>query len=1139
MKHFQLPILILFSFTHILLSCLSPVMAQEALPVEGQIAYVNLDNNIWIVDAGSKQNYQVTSDANESISYLSPRYSPDGAMLAYCQKISGEKIQFKLYISRVGEWQPILITENIRCKYWPNRNFDWSPDGTKILYNHYSETQTGEGENLKTETNQGLWMIDIASGSSSEVIPQPDANPLLNPQWSPDGRWIKFYQASYFTGLGSLMTGENESGTIYSWLNAGRIWPGYSDWAPDSTHVIFDEVPYTGFPGAGLYMATPNGERINQIFSKDGYIVTKPLWSPALSKIAFQLKSFRDNSSSLAFVAPDGSNFQEVYSSPSFLMPSTWSPNGDQILFGVGIDSGYELIYHDLASGSNVSIGTAKSAGADWSYAALDDAVAQEPVIYPGFSYSDSLLLYVSPENQLILYDPEDNSQLELTDALAVTNFYPSPTGRHYIYGRHFSSLDFQDTGDLVKQESLIPSSPSSEGVSWSPSEERISYRDWKGDYWIADIDGNAQKIPSATSLPLWSADNSMISYCVEDDTLMILGGTSQSIKVDDNTDCTPLWSPTRNLLVYNRILPGSPSQTVVYNIDTGVSTTIFENSQVIGWAPDGRFLALKSKLQEIEGDAYTIFISDPGGNNLLEVGQFSASDIGIMEWTLSDSGHYLGAYFIAPDLSYTTPIADGLIDASRNGNRLLVAFNEMDKKVIACEDTTTGDQSRLLTVDLSNINENNLPGIWGWMSPDGSSIISRSFINPEFTNLLMKCDTPGQINLPFGGFPSIAEYSEDGNWFLVGISQNGNSNQVVLLNLAQGGIERISTNQGSPITWLRPMDMSGIHTVTGSVVTEDKNPLPSASVFVNGILVTTTNESGQFTIARLMPGKHELTVQKPGFVFSPSTYKINVPPDVDDVVFEARKGKLRPTEEPPPTQEPSDSGQTPGDSDPQPGLEDSPLGFITPYLDMVSEFVGGVYQDNILPMLEDVGSYIPAESNLLIYALILAVVVLFVIFIFAITFTLLRKRLKSKLSAPSTITPAASAVQEVDDTQPIQLKPTPTQGATQQEQAAMQTPAQVQQEAVSSTTEHQISEWMETGMNYVKNGDYENGHRLLRQVVQAKPEEANAWLWLGYIATQKKDFRAAERCFRAAKNYNDPKADRALEWLSQQQDTG
>ena len=76
----------------------------------------------------------------------------------------------------------------------------------------------------------------------------------------------------------------------------------------------------------------------------------------------------------------------------------------------------------------------------------------------------------------------------------------------------------------------------------------------------------------------------------------------------------------------------------------------------------------------------------------------------------------------------------------------------------------------------------------------------------------------------------------------------------------------------------------------------------------------------------------------------------------------------------------------------------------------------------------------------------------------------------------------------------------------------------------------------MDSGIESVKNGDLDEGHRYLRQVVQAKPEEASAWLWLGYISAQKQEYHAAERCFRAAKKYNHPKAGQALEWLEKQQ---
>ena len=135
-----------------------PSSAQDLPSFEGQIAYIGTDNNLWIIQGESGENYQITNDASEQIQYLEPRYSPDGTMLAYCQVVKGDPINYNLFISRIGEWQPILITDNILCRDWPDQDFDWSPDSTKIIYNRVSTLAQDTESNGSLTMAFGWWI---------------------------------------------------------------------------------------------------------------------------------------------------------------------------------------------------------------------------------------------------------------------------------------------------------------------------------------------------------------------------------------------------------------------------------------------------------------------------------------------------------------------------------------------------------------------------------------------------------------------------------------------------------------------------------------------------------------------------------------------------------------------------------------------------------------------------------------------------------------------------------------------------------------------------------------------------------------------------------------------------------------------
>jgi len=1118
-----------------------PSSAQDLPSFEGQIAYIGTDNNLWIIQGESGENYQITNDASEQIQYLEPRYSPDGTMLAYCQVVKGDPINYNLFISRIGEWQPILITDNILCRDWPDQDFDWSPDSTKIIYNRVSTlAQDTESNGSRWSSYYGIWMVDITTGKISEIIPPPNHNPLLNPAWSPDGAWMKFYESAYFASLGSLLTGHNDTGTIYQWVGASSVWPGYSDWAPDGSNIVFDEVPYAGFPGAGLYVATPNGENIENIYRNYDYMAINPLWSPDGSTIAFRLKSPNSDESSLALIAPDGSNPQIVFSTESALFPSVWSPSGNQILFTKKGEQYLELFIYEKETGNQIAIGQTASAGSDWTKAVMGNVKAQEPITIPDFPYSESLLIYIAPDNRLVLYDPNDGSEINLTNPLAATNFIPSPSGHRYIYGRHLASIEFLENDELMIQETLLPAAPVGDTVNWSLDETRFSFRDWRGSFWIADANEEAQQIPEATSLPSWSSDGALISFCVNGGALRVIGGDIQETEIAKKTDCNAHWSPTKNILAFTMLPEDERDQPQVFLFDsmTGKKKMVFDGGEVIGWSPDGRFLAMKeSSSTDAPKNDYTIFVTNPEGDKLLKVGSFNKKGVGKSEWILTDSGHLFGHYAIAPDLSSTRPIADAVIDSSKNGTWLLVSNPELDLQVLACQNSGTGDQVRLLTVDLANISTDQLPGIWGWMSPVGLRVVNRIYVDGNFANLLLNCGDGTQMNLPFAEFPDIASFSADGNWFIVTNSHNGDQVHVILSNLEDGGIERIAISPGSNSAWVRALDRAGIHTVTGQVSLENGKPLPRASVFVDGILITTTDDSGNFTITRLLPGEHEITIQKPGFLFSPSSYSISLPPDIDDIKFEAKKGKA-PEEKATstPTSEPYLGPlTTPGNdkSNQESSSTNSPIiDYLVLIYTILKQLISGIISSYIVPYTLTTLSLVDTRDGQMVLGGMLIALILLVSGILVIR-SYRRRSLAAEGKPSEPTTPTT-----------IKIEPTPEQPSTP---ATVSTPAPSVGEPKPETPpqapvpppvpamDDQIKIWLQEGTSQVRAGNYDEGYNILRKVVQEKPDEAGAWLWLGYLAARKEDWRSAERCFRIAKSYHHPKADKALHWLDEQ----
>ena len=1135
--------------------------AQEPPSFPGQISYIGTDHNVWIIEGKSGERIQITDDADDLTQYFAPRYSPDGSMLAYCQKINGEELEQKLYIMRIGEWQPIQITDKVNCINWPQRSYDWSPDSMRIIFSRpYKSTPESVEKEGESTTFFGIWMVDITTGETSEIIPPPSKSPLTNPDWSPDGAWIKFYESGYFDGLGALMTGYNDTGTIYTWFGTTSVWPGYSDWSPNGSRLVFDEVPFSGFSGAGIYIASPKGENIRKVYANDGMLATKPIWSPDGSTIAFQVKSYSGGKGSLALISPNGENYRKVFSSDHYLIPSTWSPDSKNVIYGVRSGNEFELFIYSLETNSSLSLGMAATSGADWSDAVIAVQKAQEPIVIPDFPFGPSLLTYVAPDRRLVMYDPNDGSEIDLTPPLTVTSYSPSPSGMHYIYGNHLVTLNFTDNNELYVTEVLLPTAPVGNEIRWSIDEEHLAFKDWRGQYWISDLNGMAQQVPNAASLPYWSAGSSMLSFCDQSGVLQIIGGNIQSPAVANNADCDVLWSPSKNILAYNiPATESNPAQVYLLDTSSNEQKLIMQDVEAISWSPDGRLLALKSTTNDQDKTIeYTIYISDYTGEKILKAGTFNENDMDLTDWVLTDSGYLFGKYLIAPNLDSSRPIADALITASEHGNRLLINNLELDKNILSCLDTTNGEQVRALTVDLNNISPDQLPGIWGWMAPDGSWVVTRTYVEGNFANLLLNCNDGGQRNLAFNQFPNIASFSDDGDWFIVSNIRVGDHAQIIIADLGNGGTEHIENLANSNLTWLKTIEKPGIHSITGQITTEEGVPLAKASIFVDGILVTTTDKTGNFVITRLQPGDHEISVLNPGFHFSPSSIKVKLPPDQEGLNFTAKVGNAKfPIVKSTPTIDstypfsnpPSDSGI----------WQDNTKGAfstIMPYVGFMITITRDIVQGIFNLVRNAAYSALLNETNqrngLLGITLLLLIAFLVIFFLW--------KRKKSSATTTLTVSGDSTPSNVDEDIHPVQMSTesmdAPTTSTAMPETFSSSYPAaaitspnitSLQPEAPISlnnitTSEselvflnQQIEDWMEEGKLLVRSGNFEAGHALFRKIVQQKPEEAGAWLWLGYLAAREKNWRGAERCFKLAKKYDHPKADQALIWLEKQ----
>jgi serine/threonine protein kinase/Tol biopolymer transport system component len=152
------------------------------------VAYVTYpDGALWRSKADGSNRLQLTQsfpDSSRGARFnvglastfvLNPRWSPNGAEIAYCSNAPGRLPKIYRVSASGGQPQELLPNLN-QDKNDPN----WSPDGRRISFGGASGTAGPlPGPNIH--------ILDLGTQAVTDV---PASNELFSPRWSPDGRYL-------------------------------------------------------------------------------------------------------------------------------------------------------------------------------------------------------------------------------------------------------------------------------------------------------------------------------------------------------------------------------------------------------------------------------------------------------------------------------------------------------------------------------------------------------------------------------------------------------------------------------------------------------------------------------------------------------------------------------------------------------------------------------------------------------------------------------------------------------------------------------------------------------------------------------------------------------------------------------------
>jgi Tol biopolymer transport system component len=231
---------------------------------------------------------------------------------------------------------------------------DWSPDGKWIAYSR-KRLSVVQGEMYSPQPR--IWTLEIASGKTSPLF-QDATIGGTDPSWSPDGKHLAFFDPPakvihvLNTETGKELMLQSVLGVVGGWsADSQRLWYG-------------DLVSSDSLPFGSAFVADIASDQVQQLFTGqlDPVDYGVPAPTPDGTWIAVG-ERFQGGSRSiqLTLMRPDGSERKKITDEATYTHGAySWDPNGTRLLFQRVIiassQSRPEVMIWDRALGQTKSV---------------------------------------------------------------------------------------------------------------------------------------------------------------------------------------------------------------------------------------------------------------------------------------------------------------------------------------------------------------------------------------------------------------------------------------------------------------------------------------------------------------------------------------------------------------------------------------------------------------------------------------------------------------------------------------------------------------------------------------------------------------------------------------------------------------
>ena len=251
-----------------------------------------------------------------------PKWSPDGSRVLFAVR---------------DPWNLYIINEDgsglTQLTDFSSNNGDWSPDGTKIVFQ-------SDAQNEPKDTPD-IYVIDVNGENLTEILDLPEVADF-SPRWAAKSDQIMFL--SDRTGHYEVFL-MNADGSNVTQITDGGASITHASISPDGERIAF--VYPQGGQNTDLYTIDKSGDVGTVIrLTSDATFDDNPCWSPDSSKIIFN--SDRGGNMDLWMINADGSEPVQLTDDEEYdNYPDYWEPQDD---FNYPPDTNYLVFLKDTCS---------------------------------------------------------------------------------------------------------------------------------------------------------------------------------------------------------------------------------------------------------------------------------------------------------------------------------------------------------------------------------------------------------------------------------------------------------------------------------------------------------------------------------------------------------------------------------------------------------------------------------------------------------------------------------------------------------------------------------------------------------------------------------------------------------------------